>query len=63
MMDLFWTNDYQIQFSVINALSEIVDKDNAPRVRYFLEIINIEEYSAAVQSSLKKLEVILNHQK
>ena len=59
LMKLFWTNDYQIQCSVVNDLSEVADKENASRIREFLETLNIEDHPVAVQSSMKKLEGVV----
>jgi len=58
LMSLFWTDDYQIQCSVANALSEIVDENNIMLVRKFLESISLEEHPVSVLSSINNLKKV-----
>lgn len=55
LMNLFWNDDYQIQCSVANALSEVIEQKNVPVIRKFLHTLKIEEYSVAVKSSIENL--------
>lgn len=54
-MNLFWNDDYQIQCSVANSLSEVIEQKNVPVIREFLHTLKIEEYSVAVKSSIENL--------
>lgn len=55
LMNLFWNDDYQIQCSVANSLSEVIEQKNVPVIRKFLHTLKIEEYSVAVKSSIENL--------
>lgn len=52
LMNLFWINDYQIQCTVVNALSEIVDEKNVSLIQKFLDTIQLEKYPVSVLSSI-----------
>ena len=56
LMNLFEVDDYQIQCSVANSLAEIVNERNVTIIQRFINGINWNDYSVAVQSSIKRLK-------
>ena len=56
LIHLFAMDDYQIQCSVLNTLSEIVNEENKSVIRGFIGKIEKMQYPESVQSSLFNLK-------
>ena len=59
LIDLFAVHDYQIQCSVLNSLSEIVNKENKSIIKSFVETVKKAHYPKAVEYALLNLENIV----
>ena len=59
LIDLFKINDYQVQCSVLNVFSEIINEKNKAEMKAFVDKVEREQYPKSVQFSLDNLEAVL----
>ena len=56
LIGLFYSNNYQIQCSVLNALKEILNRDNVMQINCFLQTITYRQLPKSVISSIEELD-------